>query len=122
MKPTRAANPGVVRWVWRHVRAERFYRDSAWLTIALLSVNVSNYVLNVAISRILGRAQFGEVAAILALLYVLNVPTSAIQTLLTREVAQLAEPGELPAVYRSIRRVAARWVGFGSCPRTWSGA
>jgi len=106
---TSATSPDVVRWVWRHVRAERFYRDSAWLTMALLSVNVSNYVLNVAVSRILGRPQFGEVAAILALLYVLNVPTTAIQTLLTREVAQLADPDELPAVFRSIRRVVWRW-------------
>jgi O-antigen/teichoic acid export membrane protein len=106
---TSAASPGMVRWVWRHLRAERFYRDSAWLTMALLTVNLSNYVLNVAVSRILGRAQFGAVAAILALLYVLNVPTSAIQTLLTREVAQIPDPDELPAVYRSIRRVVWRW-------------
>jgi len=106
---TSASSPDVVRWVWRHLRAERFYRDSAWLTMALLTVNLSNYVLNVAVSRILGRAQFGEVAAILALLYVLNVPTSAIQTLLTREVAQLPHSDQLPAVYRSIRRVVWRW-------------
>src|ERR1700682_134963 len=106
---TSASSPDVVRWVWRHLRAERFYRDSAWLTMALLTVNLSNYVLNVAVSRILGRAQFGEVAAILALLYVLNVPTSAIQTLLTREVAQLSHSDQLPAVYRSIRRVVWRW-------------
>lgn len=114
MTETRTDSPGLVRWVWRHVRAERFYRDSAWLTMALLTVNISNYVLNVAVSRILGRAQFGEVAAILALLYVLNVPTSAVQTLLTREVAQLPDPDELPAVYRSIRRVVLRWAAVAS--------
>jgi O-antigen/teichoic acid export membrane protein len=67
---------------------DRFYRDSAWVTFALLLVNASNYVLNLGVSRLASKAEFSEVAALLSLLLLVNVPGSAVQTLLTREVAR----------------------------------
>jgi O-antigen/teichoic acid export membrane protein len=101
--------PALLTSAWRHFREDRFYRDSAWVTGALLTVNASNYVLNVALSRILGRAGFGEVAAVLSLLYILNVPTSAIQTMMTREIAQLGTRSATGSVFQSVRRVVLIW-------------
>src|SRR5207248_11365998 len=92
--------------LWERLRSDRFYRDSTWLTLALLTVNVSSYLLTVVLSRFLPKTQFGEVVTLLSLVFLFNVPALALQNLLTREVAQRPAGKSVGEVFGGARRLA----------------
>jgi O-antigen/teichoic acid export membrane protein len=88
---------------------DSFYRDSAWLTLALLTVNASSYLLNIALSHMLPKGRFAEVVAMLSVVFLFNVPALAVQTLVAREVAQNPANRNVNEVFQGIAR--AMYVG-----------
>src|SRR5262245_59166510 len=67
---------------------------SATVTLATVVVNLLSYVLVAAGTRVLGADRYGELAALLGLLLVGNVPAATSQVVLARRVAA-GEPGGL---------------------------
>lgn len=66
-------------------------RESWLLFLALSLTNASNYVFHVVVSRLLGPADYGALGALLAVLIVMSVPLSALQTTVARRVAEHPE-------------------------------
>jgi glycosyltransferase involved in cell wall biosynthesis/O-antigen/teichoic acid export membrane protein len=70
-----------------------FSREAALLLLALGLLNASNYLFHVGVSRLLGPADYGALAALLALLMVLSVPLSVLQTVVAQRTAALRAQG-----------------------------
>jgi len=77
------------------------------LTVATLVLNGAAYLYNVACIRYLGSSVYGDVAAMLALFALVSLPLASIQSLLAREVAQLASQDAVAALLRRGAIVAA---------------
>jgi O-antigen/teichoic acid export membrane protein len=77
-------------------------RDSWLLFLALSAVNASNYLFHVLISRLLGKADYGALGSILAVLLVLSVPLGAVQATMAKRLAQMRADTD---------RCAAAWMG-----------
>ena len=70
-----------------------FWRQTALLLVVLACVNGSNYLFHVVISRMLGPADYGALAALLAIVLVLSVPFGVIQTAIADKTATLRSTG-----------------------------
>jgi glycosyltransferase involved in cell wall biosynthesis/O-antigen/teichoic acid export membrane protein len=70
-----------------------FSREAALLLLALGLLNASNYLFHVGVSRLLGPSDYGALAALLALLMVLSVPFSVLQTVVAQRTAALQAQG-----------------------------
>ena len=70
-----------------------FWRQTALLLVVLACVNGSNYLFHVVISRMLGPADYGALAALLAIILVLSVPFGVIQTAIADKTATLRSTG-----------------------------
>lgn len=83
------------------------WSGSARLLLALSLLNVSNYVFHVVVSRFLGPVRYGALAALLAIVLVLSVPLSVLQTVVAKRIASLRAEG-LSAETRSLAASTAR--------------
>jgi glycosyltransferase involved in cell wall biosynthesis/O-antigen/teichoic acid export membrane protein len=77
----------------RSTMTGRFSRDTALLLASLAMLNASNYVFHVVVSRLLGPADYGGLAALLALLMVVSVPIGVVQTIVAKRAAMLRAAG-----------------------------
>src|SRR5689334_20490409 len=68
----------------------------SWLTsnggalffISATAVNLGNFAFHVVVSRLLGPASYGALSALLGFILTLSVPVSAMQAVLTKQVAE----------------------------------
>jgi len=60
------------------------FRHSTVVLIGSMGANIAGWLYHVFVGRILGTEAYGELAALLALFYILNVPSSVIQTVLVK--------------------------------------
>jgi O-antigen/teichoic acid export membrane protein len=93
-------------------------RGASVLVILSLVASATNYASNLIFSRLLEPASYGDLTALLALVVVLTVPTSAAQTVIAERVASHMAAGRLDRVRYLIRHalghvaVIAIVVGF----------
>lgn len=74
--------------------ARDLWRGAVRLFLALGLFNASTYLFHVAVSRLLGPGEYGALAALLALVMVLSVPFTVLQTVLAKRTAILRAQGE----------------------------
>ncbi|MEA2505592.1 MAG: hypothetical protein QOH48_210 [Actinomycetota bacterium] len=80
-------------------------RDSWLLFLALSAVNASNYLFHVLISRLLGKADYGALGSVLAVLLILSVPLGAVQATMAKQLAQIrADADRSAAAWRGVAR------------------
>ena len=70
-----------------------FWQQTALLLFVLAFVNGSNYAFHVVVSRMLGPGDYGALAALLAVVLVLSVPFSIVQTAIADKTATLHSAG-----------------------------
>ena len=68
---------------------------SVLLLLTLNAANALHFVFHIAMARQLGAAAYGVVAALLAILYVMNVVAESIQTVVARYASHAPDPGRL---------------------------
>lgn len=90
--------------------AAQFSAHAALFLFALALLNGSTYVFHVATSRLLGPAEYGELAALLAVLMVLSVPLGVVQTIVAKRAACSGEKPGPPAAAAELVVVATRAV------------
>jgi O-antigen/teichoic acid export membrane protein len=81
--------------------ARSFWKGVVPLLLALTISNGSNYIFHVVVSRLLGPAAYGGLAALLAVLLILSVPFGVIQTVVAKRVAIVrsdGRDGDIPAL------------------------
>jgi O-antigen/teichoic acid export membrane protein len=81
---------------------------SALLLVTLNLASALHFAFHIAMARMLGPAGYGAVAALLAILYVLNVFAESVQTVLARYTAQEPDPGRLHDLLRRGLRKGGR--------------
>src|SRR3954452_21892507 len=75
-----------------------FWRQTALLLFVLAFVNGSNYLFHVVISRMLGPSDYGALASLLAVVLVLSIPFSVIQTAVADKTATVHSFGRSEGV------------------------
>jgi O-antigen/teichoic acid export membrane protein len=77
---------------------------SVLLLVLLNIANALHFAFHVAMARMLGPAGYGALAALLAILYVLNVFAESVQTILARYASREPDPGRLHDLLRRALR------------------
>ena len=72
---------------------QTFLRQSLLLLLVFGLLNASNYAFHVVVSRLLGPSAYGALAALLAVILVLSVPFTVLQTALANQTAALRANG-----------------------------
>jgi O-antigen/teichoic acid export membrane protein len=81
---------------------------SALLLVTLNLANALHFGFHIAMARMLGPAGYGALAALLAILYVLNVFAESVQTILARYASREPDPGRLHDLLRRALRKGGR--------------
>jgi len=92
----------------KRIFSHPLFKGSAIVFIGTMAANIGAYLYHLIVGRILGPAQYGELAALLSLSYILNVVSVMLQTVVTRFVAFHAAKGE----YGDIRTLIIRLAGL----------
>ncbi len=79
------------------------FKHSAVVLIGSMGANVAGWLYHVFVGRILGTEGYGELAALLSLFYILNVPSSVITTILVKFFSVLKAGDEQGQAKRLIR-------------------
>lgn len=69
-------------------------RGSAVLMCGSLVANVGNYIFNLLVGRFLGPADYGVMASVIALLYIVSVPSAALNLVVAKFVSRFKAQGE----------------------------
>ena len=77
---------------------------SVLLLVTLNVANALHFAFHIAMARMLGPAGYGVLAALLAILYVLNVFAESVQTILARYASREPDPGRLHDLLRRALR------------------
>ncbi|MFN2544459.1 MAG: glycosyltransferase [Actinomycetota bacterium] len=88
---SKASRRSILSFLPSEVRV--FLRGVVPLFSALSLLNASNYIFHVAVSRLLGPARYGSLAALLAVVLVLSVPVGILQTVVAKRTAVLRSEG-----------------------------
>jgi O-antigen/teichoic acid export membrane protein/glycosyltransferase involved in cell wall biosynthesis len=88
-------------------------RGTVPLLLALGLLNASNYIFHVAVSRLLGPADYGALASLLAVVIVLSVPLSVTQTVVAKRTAVLRASGRSEEIDALAVGTARAMAGFG---------
>jgi O-antigen/teichoic acid export membrane protein len=91
-------------------RAGGLVRGGVFLTLAVLSANLLNAVFQFVMARILEPDEFSLLASMFAVIVMVTVPLSGLQTVMARAVAARVVIGGLPAAGAALRK-AARQMG-----------
>jgi O-antigen/teichoic acid export membrane protein len=81
---------------------------SVLLLVTLNVANALHFAFHIAMARMLGPAGYGALAALLAILYVLNVFAESVQTILARYASREPDPGRLHDLLRRALRKGGR--------------
>lgn len=79
------------------------FKHSTVVLAGSMGANVAGWLYHVFVGRILGTEGYGELAALLSLFYILNVPSSVITTILVKFFSVLKAGGEEGQAKRLIR-------------------
>lgn len=82
------------------LRAGGLLGGSALLLVTLNLANALHFVFHLLMARLLGPAGYGILAALLAILYVLNVVAESVQTVVARYASREPDPGRLGDLLR----------------------
>ena len=88
--------------------AHPLFKNSAIVLAGSMGANVAGWLYHVFVGRILGTQAYGELAALLALFYILNVPSTVIQTVLVKFFSLLKARNEHGQAKRLIRIATVR--------------
>ncbi|MBI5620458.1 oligosaccharide flippase family protein [Candidatus Gottesmanbacteria bacterium] len=88
---------------FRRIINHPIFKHSAVVLIGSMGANVAGWLYHVFVGRILGTEGYGELAALLSLFYILNVPSSVITTILVKFFSVLKAGGEEGQAKRLIR-------------------
>src|SRR5476649_2490100 len=80
-------NMEVVKKIIKRLSGNTVFTGSAVMFTGSMFVNFLSYLFHVVIGRILGVERYGELATLLSLFFILNVPSLVIQTVLTKYFA-----------------------------------
>ncbi len=98
----------------KYVASHPLARGSAIVFIGTMAANVGAYLYHLVVGRILGPVQYGELAALLSLSYILNVFSVMLQTVVTRFVAHHAAKGEYGDIRTLVLHLGAFLLGAGA--------
>lgn len=106
---------GVKRIISRlkQAAAHPLAKGSAIVFAGTMVANVGAYLYHLVVGRILGPAQYGELAALLSLSYILNVFAIMLQTVVTRFVAHHAAKGEYGDIRKLIVQLSMFLIAIG---------
>ncbi|MFH1736512.1 MAG: oligosaccharide flippase family protein [Actinomycetota bacterium] len=72
----------------KKLAANRLVRGSAVLWVGTMAANVSNYLFHLLMGRFLGPVNYGVLASVISVLYILTVPTFTIMTAVMKFTAE----------------------------------
>ncbi len=74
------------------ISKDELINGSVILFVMLLAFNFFNYVFQISMAKILGPADFGILATLMSLIYILSIPGEAIQTITSKYTSKFNSP------------------------------
>lgn len=87
-------------------------RGSAIVLVGTTFANVGAYAYHLIVGRILGPVSYGELASLFSLSYILNVPSSVLQTVLTRYISEFYATKEFGKA-KNLSVIVLKWLVVG---------
>ena len=87
---------------------KKLFGGSIILLITINIFNALNYFFHFAMARMLIPADYGVLAALMSILYIFNVPTEAIQTIIAKYSSQESSLGKIKNIIKKSFRKAAK--------------
>ena len=92
----------------KKITKSQMVKSSIILSIGMMAANVSNYVFHLLMGRFLGPVDYGNLAVLIALLYLIMVPTLTIQTALAKYSADFYAQESYSKIHFLLRYVNQR--------------
>lgn len=86
-------------------------KGSAIVLIGSSLANVGAYAYHLVVGRMLGPVSYGELASLFSFSYILNVPSTVLQTVLTRYISEFHATNELGKA-KHLSLTVLRWLGL----------
>ena len=80
-------------------------RGSAVLWVGTMAANVSNYLFHLLMGRFLGPVNYGVLASVISLLYILMVPTTTVMTTVVKFTAEYDVEGAADKIHGMFKRL-----------------
>ncbi|MBI4743237.1 MAG: oligosaccharide flippase family protein [Actinobacteria bacterium] len=77
---------------------DKIFKQTTILLIALMIGNVSNYLFNVLMGKMLGPSNYSNLTSLLSLFVIISVPTGTIQMVITNYVSKYKAEGDYPKI------------------------
>ena len=96
------------------IKNNRLVKGSFILLIGSLIVNISNYLFHFFMGRMLGPSDYGVLAALLSVLYLVSVFSSTLLTVTTKFTADFFSAGDFGKIHLLIKRLSRKffWAGL----------
>jgi O-antigen/teichoic acid export membrane protein len=98
-----------VKQIYTKLSGHYVIKSSAIVLIGSVVANALAYAYHLSVGRILGPKQYGELAALLSLSYVINVPSGVLQTTLTKFFSVL-KAREKNGEAKSLILLVTKWI------------
>jgi len=79
-------------------------RGSITILIGSFLVGIGNYIFNVITGRLLGPIEYGTLASLLSLTYIMNIPSQTINLTVSRFIAHISANGETKRIRNVFRK------------------
>lgn len=89
-------------------------RDSAVLWVGMMAVNVSNYLFHLLMGRFLGPVNYGVLASLISLLYLIMAPAGTIQTVVMKFGAEFKADDDYSKVHALLKHLSKRLLLVGA--------
>ncbi len=97
----------------RSLYSDNLVKTSSLLFIASMVGNVSNYVFQVVMGRLLTPVEYGLMNALLSMLAILSVPVAPFFTVVTRKTSEYKAQGDIASISSIYRMFSTRVLLFG---------
>lgn len=95
----------------KRLTQSRLIKDSAILWVGMMAANLSNYLFHLLMGRFLGPVDYGVLASLISVFYILTVPTSTVQTAIMKYSAEYHAEENLSKV-NGLLRDSTKWLGL----------
>jgi len=79
----------------KEMMKDELVRGSMVLVISIVIFNLFNYAFQISMAKMLGPADFGVLAALMSIIYILNIPGEAIQTVVSKYTSKFVSQNKI---------------------------
>src|SRR3989344_1821910 len=96
----------------RDMRKDELVNGSVILFVMIVLFNFLNYGFHISMAKLMGPANFGVLAALMSIAYILNIPGEAIQTVVSRYTSKFVSQNKIGKIQELMIRSGKKGFKF----------